>query len=399
MKAINKSEFLNRQKDFLINKRESPDLEWQDLADIRSDFYGIAEHRDTVRKGSKLLYEYLDAGWLVAEPVEPVKDDITDKTLELQKERYKIQATKIELNRQLRLNSRFELFYENVRNEIKAYPVPSFTYMPDFENDEEKEYVLTIADIHAGALFKVRTNEYSFDICKKRFDTLLNKTVDYINKNGIRKIKVITLGDDVTGILRVSDLMLNETSVVRATVFVAKTIAAFLNSLSEYCYVEYYHTPSSNHSQTRPLGTKANEIATEDMEFVIGSYIEDVLINNHNVIVNNNFGENYINFNIFDFKAIGLHGHTIKSVENVAKDLSMKHRVFYDYVFLAHFHSSCEKTVDEAETSDVEYLICPSFIGTDPFSDKICKGAKSACKLFVFDNTYGHTGTEKFILN
>ena len=39
-------------------------LEWQDVADFRSEYIGNLEHRDTVRKGSKLLYEYIDAGWV-----------------------------------------------------------------------------------------------------------------------------------------------------------------------------------------------------------------------------------------------------------------------------------------------------------------------------------------------
>ena len=74
------------------------------------------------------------------------------------------------------------------------------------------------------------------------------------------------MGDDIQGILRLSDLQLNESSVVKATVFVAKTIARFLNDLSEYCFIDYYLCPTSNHSQTRPLGTKASEIASEDVE-------------------------------------------------------------------------------------------------------------------------------------
>ena len=35
---------------------------------MRSEFIGTLEHRDTVRKGSKTLYEYIDAGWDITEP-------------------------------------------------------------------------------------------------------------------------------------------------------------------------------------------------------------------------------------------------------------------------------------------------------------------------------------------
>ncbi len=51
-------------------------MEYQDLADIRTDFYGVAEHRDTVRKGSKLLNEYLEAGWDLLPPGNDIKNEI-----------------------------------------------------------------------------------------------------------------------------------------------------------------------------------------------------------------------------------------------------------------------------------------------------------------------------------
>jgi len=46
----------------LVEKRENEDIEWQDVVDLRSR-YGITEARDSVRKGSKFFYEFLDGGW------------------------------------------------------------------------------------------------------------------------------------------------------------------------------------------------------------------------------------------------------------------------------------------------------------------------------------------------
>ena len=49
----------------LLQKRKvDPDVEWQDINDLRTWYYNEAESRDTTRKGSKLLYEYIDAGWV-----------------------------------------------------------------------------------------------------------------------------------------------------------------------------------------------------------------------------------------------------------------------------------------------------------------------------------------------
>ena len=323
-------------------------------------------------------------------------DKLEEQRRELEKQRQKLNATKVEYTRQVRQQSRFELFYENVASEINELEVPEFLGVSYSEND--KEYILTIADIHAGAEFITETNEYSFDEISRRFDKLFNDTVYFIKEHQLTSIKVLCLGDDIQGILRLSDLQLNESSVVKATVFVAKTIANFLNELSAYCYINYYHSPTSNHSQIRPLGTKASELASEDVEYIICNYIKDVLVNNERISVHTNFGYEYIEIPIFDFKTIAMHGHTINNIDNALKDLTYHKKTFYTTVFLAHYHAAKIGTVGEMSDTDCEVIVCPSFVGSCPYSNKILKGAKPSCCIYGYDEKYGHTETYKIFL-
>jgi hypothetical protein len=53
------NEFLQKQKEFLVEKTRNEELEWQDLTDMRTTYYGVAEARDTVRKGAKIINEYV----------------------------------------------------------------------------------------------------------------------------------------------------------------------------------------------------------------------------------------------------------------------------------------------------------------------------------------------------
>ena len=99
----------------------------------------------------------------------------------------------------------------------------------DYLIDYNREYVLTIADIQAGANFEIETNEYSLSICEERFNKLLGMLVKYIQFNNISKLYIVELADTIQGILRLTDLKLNEVPVVEATVTVARLIANFLN--------------------------------------------------------------------------------------------------------------------------------------------------------------------------
>lgn len=276
---------------------------------------------------------------------------------------------------------------------------PEFEYSTYSFNPKDKEYVLTIADIHAGAIFKSINNEYNFEICKQRFEKLYSYVVDYLSENDINTLKVLFLGDDIQGILRISDLKLNESTVVEATVFVSKIIAEFLNKISQYANIEAFFVPNSNHSQSRNLGTKASELAGEDIQYIINHYIQDVLANNDRINIHLNSGGEHILVPICGFDAIAMHGHQISNVSTAIRDLSMQHRKFFSYLFLAHFHSAQEIISGESESSDVEVLICPPFIGSCVYSDSLRKGNKASCKIFAFDPVYGHTGTEKIILN
>ena len=384
----------------VCSMKESLGFTWPQMAEIFNAEFGYNKGDTAYRKRWNAFESVFNANMdkLVGDYENSYK--IEEQIQRLQKERQKLNATKVEINRSLRQESRSELFYENIRDTIETLPMPNIIVNNTLRVLPNKEYLLCIADIQAGAKFELPNNEYSLKICEERFSKLLSDVVNYVQSNNIVKLNVVGLGDNVQGILRLTDLKLNETSVVEATVSVARMIACFLNQLSAYCYVNYYHTPTSNHSQTRPLGSKASELASEDMEYVIGNYIFDMLANNNRVSVNLNDGYDYIEIPIFNFNIMAMHGHTIKNLETALRDLSSTHRKLIDYLIVGHWHNGKVIPGNEHENHDTEVLMCPSFQGTDPFAFyKLGLSSKAACKIFVFDEKYGCTGIEKFILN
>lgn len=384
----------------ICSMKEQNDWTWEDIAKILNDSLGHNYGESAYRKKFQSFNKMMEANENTFFTEDEYLKKIEAQKMDLAKERQKLYATKVEMQRVIRQSSRFELFYENVRDAIETLPMPSVKYNAEKRYSFGKEHLLAIADIHCGAQFELPTNNYSIKECERRFGVLLNDVVDYVQRNSVNKLNVVSLSDDIQGILRVSDLQLNETSVVEATVIVSRLIASFLNELSAFCKIEYYHVPNSNHTQTRPIGTKAGELATEDLEYIIGNYITDMLKNNNRINVHTNFGHDYIEIPIFDYNIIALHGHTVRNYETALKDLSALHRKMYDFVIVGHMHNAKQISGNENGNYDTEVLMCPSFQGTDPFAfNKLGKSAKAACKMFIFDPVYGCTGTEKFILN
>lgn len=371
---------------------------WDNVADILNAELGYEYSESRYRK----IYQQFNK-MLNANQSKFVGDDnILEKNRqlldEIHKERCKIQALNLEGNRYKRQDARFELFYENIAkiSETLPYPILNRNHI-DFEN--EKEYVLGFGDIHYGANFTSTNNEYSIKECEKRFGVLLTETESYVLKNGISKLKIINVGDSIQGILRLTDLQINEVPIVEAVVGISRLIAKFLNELSAMCDIEYYHVPMANHSQTRNLGSKSSELAQEDMEKIIVNYISDLLSDNDKVSVISNVGKDYIDFKIFDFNCFAMHGHQLKSTKECIKDMTNMHRKFYSYGFLGHTHSANEIIVGEENRNNIEVFTVPAFVGSCPYADSLFVGSKAMAKIYEFDSVYGHTGSKNIILN
>ncbi|MCM1233002.1 MAG: hypothetical protein NC489_22995 [Ruminococcus flavefaciens] len=388
-------------KDIDMKQDGSIDLDWSEI----KEKYGIQLNPDTIRKANGSIFggafrtAYLK-NQIYTNPEEFSKEKELDKKLaDIRKERIKLQTANIERRRVDRSESRQEMYYEYVGNTCSSLPLPDFK--PLYNSIENNiEYLVTLADIHYGAKFKSENNEYSPEIAKERFEFLSGYIIDFINKHKISKLHIVSLGDMIQGILRMSDLKINDSTVVKATVEISRLIALFLMELSTYVNIEYYHTPSANHSQIRPLGTKASEIADEDLEYLIGNYIKDLCANNERISVHlADEGRQYIEIPIMGNEIIAMHGHQLKNIENSIRDLSMLRRSFIDYLILGHFHSGKEIPSFEGCCNDTEILVSPSFVGSDSYSDSIMKGSKASVKIYGFSDIYGHIETYKFILN
>ena len=359
-----------------------------------------SQYRDesAYRKAVKYARDFYEAGVFGVEDDEYMKKLYKEKE-EIRKERIKLQTANIERNRVDRGESRQEFYYEYVGSVVESLPIPEFKPVLG-EEKHDINYLVGLADVHYGANYKSLNNEYSPEIAKERFEYLTGRLIQFIQNKQISKLTIVSLGDLIQGALRLSDLKINDSSIVKATVEISRLIANMLNELSVYANIAYYHTPSANHTQIRVLNAKASELADEDLEYLMGNYIKDLCIHNERIAVKlANEGEGFVEVYIPGNEIIAMHGHQIKNVENAIKDISILHKKFYDTVLLGHYHNGKEIPSHEGILGDAEVLISPSFVGSDPYSDSICKGSKACVKVYGFDKFYGHTETYKIILN
>lgn len=381
---MNRDEFLQEQLELIKAKKTDSNIEWQDVADFRADYIGELEHRDTVRKGSKLLQEYIDAGWNISPSSVECN---SNEQIALKKERIKLQTEKLEYNKWLRENARDELVLEKIISAVgnlEPLEIPSAIEL----TTDSKGYALIYGDEHFGAEFELKNlvgdiiNSYSPEIFEQRMWTLLEKTIQLINKENIQKLNIFSMGDFADGILRVSQLMKLRYGVVDSTVKYAEFISNWLNELSKYVVIVYQMT-AGNHSELRMLSQPKGTFTQDNMDKVVKAFIKERLKNNPNfTMIENPTG--YIYSEIVGNTILGIHGE-VRNASNALKEFSQIYGVPIQYLIMGHLHhSKTEEVGVNCETINV-----PSVIGVDDYSLSLRKTSNAGAKLLVFSDTDG----------
>lgn len=227
---------------------ENSDIEWQDINDFRTQYYGEPEARDTTRRGGKLLMEYFNSGWELSPPTTASvgflqnKQSVTlnaDGTLTnegtfqindesklrdteylLQLHNYDPRLFEIISAKNSKWNSRsgedvITLYSSKVTVRPKAPAVTQNDVSAWFDNldrhyskpvlaprrairvDADKLLILPISDLHFGmwANMLEAGNEYNCEIAEKLYFDAIADIVERTTQYNFKKV-IFTIGGD-----------------------------------------------------------------------------------------------------------------------------------------------------------------------------------------------------------
>lgn len=365
-------------------------------ASATTQYGGVAVAKHYEDKIEKMLMEQNNSKH---QDIDNLIFELEKKKLELQKERVKISTLRNELNRTVREESRKELFYETMLNEVVNNPIDPVEFDLLYEPHEGEEYLLVFSDVHYGATFDIGTNQYSVEVCRNRFRKMFHQTVELIEEQGISHLNIASCGDLIQGILRLSDIKLNSIPMVEQIRRVSRLIVDFLNQLSKYCEITYYHVINANHSELRPLGAKSGSDLGEDVELLIGNYIKDMLVANPrvDVVVGS---DSVMDIELCGYNIALTHGQNVKNKETYMRDLTVAKHIDYDFLIMGHIHHySCVTVGTTFDKNPKQVISVPSIVGSCPYSQKIMKTSPSGALLLVFEKGKGKKNVFELNLN
>lgn len=371
------------------------DLDWTAIAAIMNREFRIDETEYRTESAYRKRYtnakSFNDAGVFYQNSEDDYMKELVTQKREIEKERKKLQSEKLEYNRWLRENARDELITEKICEAITTLPpLKSIEPTPIWADDNEKEYLLCLADAHFGIEFCLKDlqgnilNEYSSEIFYHRMDELFSRTVDIIRKENIRTLNVWELGDGIQGILRLnSQLMKLRYGIIDSSIMYANYLANWLNDLTRYVCVNFQMVIDSNHNQLRICGAPKNAFAEENMSKVMLTLIRERLKDNLRFkIIENPTGMSYQN--LCNYNILGIHGET-KNPETAADEFSRIHQIPIDYLIGGHVHHQNSKEIG----INSEVIGVRSIIGVDPYGLSLRKASNAGASLFVFEEGQG----------
>ena len=363
MDDINKVEFLEQQLDLLKRKQKDSNIEWQDIADFRSDYNGESEHRDTIRKGSKLLYEYLDAGW-VHEPTEMSISE-SDEIIRLKKERQKLSDARVEYNRQIRQEARKESYSEMVKRIICENVEPTDLKVQYHTFNSNTDLLVHLTDLHTGIEINAWNNTFNQDILKERIEKF---TSEILKIRDLHKSEncYLVIGEILSGIIHNNLRLQNNMDLMEQFKYVSELISAMLIRIANHFNHIYVYVTPGNHSRISPK--KEDSLDGENMDVLLPFYLKAKLQNINNIdICENNIDPEIAMFNIRGNNVFASHGHK-DNPASVVQNFTMMFGIKPDIVLLGHRHLNGLTTVYDAKV--IESGCCS---GTDQYAMSIRK--------------------------
>lgn len=396
-------ETLKEYKIRLFRNKDSYKLSNKDIAELINNASNLNRDESSYRKWFSAYEEGYTDGTQYSIDNSAILNKLTEQRIEAEKAKKKAQTERIETNKWIREQARSEMFYDKVQDCMAEY----LSYNPVFERPAEhiinnnQSAVLFLADQHYGVSFAINgldgsvINQYSPEIFEERMNTILWETVDYINKNEIKHLDIMCLGDSLDGLIRQSQLIKLRWGVIDCAVKYANYMFKWFTEISKYIDITIYNV-AGNHTRLDLLGTKKGEHERENLDKVLMSIIKNgvELTNNNRITIVENYADMiYTELNC-GTKILGIHGE-VKNLDEARKDYQEAYNIDIDYIVAGHLHHN--------EIMQSGYrkgaIRVGSIIGVDSFSMKVRKCADATANIGVFEKDKGLVDLHTIILN
>jgi hypothetical protein len=335
---------------------------WTDIAIKYSVYDGIGENlRCAFKKWRKRNGQLKSTHETRDISFENKLEEIDLKTVELKKEKIRLQDTKTKFNQIIRENARKEELFNLIENAVlevsSSKPLVSVSPITRKTN---KTGVLQLSDWHYSIIANNFLNTYNTEIFNRRINGVIKRAIEYGCLYDIEELYVLLQGDFISSgihnILRIQ----NQEDIITQIIKTSEVLAEILNELSS-CFKLKVSLVTDNHSRVTP--DKKDSLEEENYIRITEWYLKTRLVSNKNIkFIENECGLDISTFSIYNFNCGSIHGNK-DSFKHVVSNITTFTRQIYDFIFTSHNHH-----LNIEELSMVTVFSNGSLSGVDSYS-------------------------------
>lgn len=333
-----------------------------DYAELSPFVYGREYSTDVARRmmyGSRNTLQLLEKNQI--DTNSDVLEEINQKLIELKKERQKISDERTAYNKHIREQARDEELLDILSKSIKKQKLPYLTPIQAcFKQRSDNDLLVSLNDIHYGAVVDNYWCKYDSSICRDMFDKYLHDIVRIAKTHDSENCIVWCNGDEISGNIHKTISVTNKENIIEQVVGVSELIAEFLAMLSEHFVNVRFVSVSGNHSR---IESKNDALMQERLDDLVEWYLKARFQNFDNIQIG--YGDKIdCSMYLMDIRGqtyCGVHGDYDVSKSNIQTLRQMAKRPIYA-VLMGHLHHN------KIETDDgLKIIMAGSFLGMDSY--------------------------------
>lgn len=337
------------------------DVDYTELAELA---YGQPYSSDVARRmfyGSKNTLDLIDSEVLSNLTVDDYTGELNAKVVELQKERQKFYDQRTAFNKVVRDQAREEELVQLIEDAVKEANLPTLNYSPNKIKASDNDLLVSLNDIHYGAVIDNYWNKYDSDICAEMMCDYIDHIINVAETHNSQNCIIWCNGDQISGNIHRSIQVTNKENVIEQITGVSELIAEFISELSKHFETVTFVSVAGNHSRLNP--NKDEALASERLDDLVEWYLAARLQNFENVIIG---GGKKIDNTMYTIDVrgktyLGIHGDYDGSASKIQSLQTMVNKPLYA-VLSGHLHHG---KIDEVQ--GIKTIMAGSFQGMDDY--------------------------------
>lgn len=335
----------------------------EDYSKLAPYVYGKDYSSDVARRmmyGSKRTLDLMETTATSQITDGGLLDEITAKKIELQKERQKFFDQRSAFNKVIRDRARQEELNELLIGAVQNGNLPTLDYEPHDCYASDNDLLVSLNDLHYGAVVDNYWNKYNSDICREMMCRYLDRVIEIGALHKSEKCIVWANGDEISGNIHNSIAISNKENVIEQITGVSELIAEFIAELSKHFASVQFISVAGNHSR---IDTKDRALKDERLDDLIEWYLSARLQHYENVVIGNcdKVDSTMYLIDVRGKTYCGVHGDYDGSDAKVQALQTMARRPLYA-VLSGHLHH-CR--IDDVQ--GIKTVMAGSFLGMDDF--------------------------------